>query len=404
MALTSTGYDPNVSQDIINAINQIFINVFGADVNLNTASVNGQFINQLGQLAQQNQNFMTLLTSSLYNPDLATGLWLDALCSFNGILRNAGTYSTVTCTCYGSAGTVIPAGTLIQNTNGDVFSNTASVTIGSGGTITAFFQAVRDGIIPVTANTVNNIITQIYGWDSVNNLSDGTVGTNIQSDNSLRASRTALLSKYSSASIGALYSNLVQGLDLVNQYVYVTENNTSAPITIAGVTLVAYSIYVSIVTTSTHYPQVAQIIYNKKCPGINQNGSITQTYTDTASGTIFTAQFDVPTPTALQVNITYPIATPPTLVYPTDFVSQIQTAIVNNFNGVDPNANTLTVGIYENINVSRFVPSLLVINLGGTYTSLTIQLKTGGTPAPNIQLPANELATLSLSDVIVSFA
>ena len=125
--------------------------------------LHGQFINQLAQLAQQNQNFMVLLTASLYNPNVASGVWLDALCAFNGIIRNPATYSLVTCVCYGSATTVIPAGTLIQNNNNNVFYSTTDATIGNDGTVDVIFEAVESGAIPVDAGTVNNIITQVYG-------------------------------------------------------------------------------------------------------------------------------------------------------------------------------------------------------------------------------------------------
>lgn len=403
MAFTPSGYVPQTLDEIIADINQIFINVFGANVNLNPASVNGQFINQLAQLAQQNQNFMVILTASLYNPNVASGIWLGALCAFNGIVINPATHSLVTCICYGSATTVIPSGTLIQNTNNNAFYSTTDATIGSDGTVSVIFEALDSGAIPVDAGTVNNIITQFYGWDSVNNPSEGTIGQTLQSDNSLRNSRTALLSKYASASIGSLYSNLVQGLDLPTQYVFVKDNNTASTIIVAGVPLVANSIYVSLVATPFQYDTIAQIIYNKKCPGVNQNGNITHDYTDVVSGTVFTAQFDVPTPTPLQVNITYPIGT-----YPADFVFKIKTAIVNNFNGNDltnaPQAQA--VGINEIINVSRFSPSLLAVYppQGGNYNSITIELATGGTPSPSILLPANEIGTLIISNVIVSFA
>jgi hypothetical protein len=400
MAFTPTGYEPQTLDQIIQDLNQIFIDVFGANVNLNIASDNGQLIQQLAYIAQNNQNFMVLLTASLYNPDITSGLWLDALCALNGIVRNPATFSKVTCVCTGSVGVVIPVNTLIQNTNGDVFSNLTTVTIGSGGTVNAEFQAVQSGVVGVVANTVNNIINQVYGWDSVNNPSDGITGTVVQSDNSLRLNRTSLLSKYGSASIGSLESNLVQGLNLLTQYVFVAENSSSVDIVVGGVTLVPYSIYVSIVATEEQYQQIAEIIYNKKCPGINQNGAIEETYTDVESGTVFVAKFEVPAPTSLQVNITYPIGE-----YVANFETLVKTAIVNNFNGNDKtNAPEFSpVGIFENINVSRFVPSLLAIKQGGNYQELTIELKTGGTAAPSIILPADEIATLVANDVIVSF-
>jgi len=399
MPFNDNGYQAETLDEIITDINNIFINVFGDKVNLNVSSPNGQFINQLAQMAQQNQNFMVTLTSGLYNPDIATTAWLDSLCALCGIQRLQATFSSVTCTCYGSSGVVIPTGTIIQSTNGDNFSLLNQITIGSGGTIDGTFIAINSGPIPVTVGSVNKIINQVYGWDSVNNQEDGIIGNSLQTDASLRASRTALLNNYGSASIGSIYSNLVQGLSLPNNYVLVFENNSATPISKAGITMVAHSIAVIVVTTTDKYPTVAQIIFNKKCPGVNQNGNTTYTYTDHISGSEFVAEFIIPIPTALQVNISYPIGT-----YPSDFTANIQQAIVNNFNGEDISLpNLSSVGLYELINVSRFTPSLLNVPSGSNYQDLTIELKVSGTPAPSIQLDAYLIPTLAIDDVIVSF-
>ena len=391
------GYVELTLQEIIDEINALFIEVFGLRFNTNPASPNGQFINQLAQVAQQNQNFMVMLTASLYNPAVAQGVWLEALAALSNITRSPALPSTVTCTCTGSDGTVIPAGVLIANTNGDVFVNQTTVTISSG-TASATFFSQQTGPIPVVANTVNSIINKVYGWDTVNNPSDGVTGSLQQSDNSLRAVRRDLLSSYGSASIGALYSGLVKLVGEVNEgNVFVTQNNTNASITVGGVSIVAYSIYVVILGSTS--PLIAQTIYNKKCPGINQNGSTTYDYTDPESGTVFTAKWDVPTQIPLQVNISITNMSS----YPPDFNVQIQNAIVNNFNGDDPNVpNALPVGIGDIINVSRFFPSLLLI---GAYDiqSITIQKVTMGTPAVDIQLPVNQIGTLTQADVIVSF-
>ena len=396
MPFTPSGYEPETLEQIIDDINAIFINVFGESFNGNSSSPTGQFIYQLALIAQQNDNFMVELTASLYNPNVNSSVWLDAICALSGIVRSAATYSTVTCICSGSNGTVIPAGVLISSTNGDIFINSATVTI-SGGTASAIFTAQQSGAIPVLANTLTNIVNQVYGWDSVTNPTNGITGSSSQSDNSLRAVRNKLLYTQGSASVDALYANLVKLIGTSNsQYVWVNENNTSAPITINGVTLIANSIYV-IIYTGVSPASIAETIFNKKPPGIGQNGTLQYTYIS-PNGTSFDAYWTVPALTPLQVDISVTNYS----YYPPDIIVKIQDAIVNNFNGVDINVPTaLPVGINETVNVSRFISSLLAINVWDIQ-DLTIQTVVSGTPAPSILLPADQLPTLTQANVNVT--
>lgn len=391
MPFTPNGYVPLTLQEIIDEINDLFINVFGLDWNTNASSPNGQFVNQLANIAIQNQNFMVLLTGSLYNPDVAPSIWLDSLCAFNGIKREAATYSTVTCTCTGSDGTLIPLGTQIANTTGDIFASTANGTISSG-IATIVFKAVETGSVPVLAGTVNNIINKVYGWDTVNNTADGIIGQSIESDNDLRDDRTSLLSFYGSASIGSIYALIKDGVAGVAD-VYVTENNTGAPITIQGVTLVANSIYIAVIGGAD--VDIAKAIYTKKCPGVNMNGNTTTNYLDPNLNYTFTAKYQRPISIPLQINVS--IKSSPSLSG--DIINQVKTSIVNNFNG---DSLFPAVKIGQIINVSRFVPDLIAIG-AGDIRNLTIQQVTGG-PAPSneIQLDVDKIATLISANVIVT--
>lgn len=391
MPFTPTGYQALTLSEVIAEINAIFVDVFGANVNLDPASPNGQFINNLANVAINNQNFMVLLTSSLYNPDIAASVWLDAICALSGIDRIAASNSYATCVCTGSAGTVIPIDTQISNSNGDIFVNGTSGTIGSSGTIEIIFIAQQTGAVNVDAGTVNNIINKIYGWDSVNNPTNGTVGGTKQNDNSLRSSRSSLLASYGSASLDAIYAKLVATPNVTD--VFVAENDTASPVTVSGVTLTAHSIYMAIIGgTDT---DVATSIYQKKCPGVNMVGNTTATISTGFGGT-YTARFQRPVQVPLQVNISLQnsVTLPST--------ATIQQTIVNNFNGEDTNISAIQpVKIGQTINVSRFVPSLILIG-AENILSMTIQTVTSGTPAAQITLPASEIGTLLTSNVIVT--
>ena len=393
MSFTPSGYVAESYDEIIADINAIYVSVFGATVNLNPASPNGQAINKFANMAIQNQNFMLLLTNAIYNPDIASSVWLDALCAPLGIKRLASSQSYVNCLCLGSAGTVIPAGTQISSTNGDIFTNLAGGTIDQTGQTTIIFTAVQTGPIAVLANTLTNIVNSIYGWDSVNNPSNGTIGGSTESDNELRATRSSLLNFYGSASLGAIYSAVIN-VDGVTD-VYPAENDTGAPIVIDGVTLIANSIYVAAIGGVDI--DIATAIATKKVPGIPQNGNTPVQIINKWGGTN-TVTFQRPTPVPLQVNVSIVNSS----TYPPDFVTQIQNSIVNNFNGTDLLIPALAVKIAQVINCSRFYPSLIAVGAWNVSSPLTIQLATGGTPKESIQLPANQIGTLTQSNVKVT--
>jgi|GEM_PF-5394871 uncharacterized phage protein gp47/JayE len=393
MPFTPTGYQPQTLAEIIDDINQIFIDVFGDTWNTNASSPNGQFVSQLANIAIQNQNFMVLLTSGLYNPDVATSVWLYSICALLGITPTPATYSTVTCTCSGSAGTLIIAGTQIANSNGDVFASVADGTITLSGTVSIVFQAVNTGPVSVLAGTVNNIINKVYGWDTVTNPLDGVLGQAMESDNDLRLQRSDLLSLQGSASIGSVYAYIVDNVLGVTD-VFATENNTGASIVVQGVTLIPYSIYIAVIGGLD--TDIAQAIYNKKCPGVSMNGNTTTPYYDPTVAYTFEATYQRPVAVPLQVNIS--IKNSPLL--PGDIITQVKNSIYNNFNGLSPLFPVVKIG--QIINVSRFVPGLIAIGAGDIRT-LTIQQVTGGPPAgPEIQLTVDSIATLITANIMVN--
>jgi hypothetical protein len=134
------------------------------------------------------------------NPNIAGGIFLDAIMALTGTARNAQTPTTVTnCTITGVAGTVLPVGAQAQTAAGDVFQLTTQTTIPSGGTITGTFQSMAYGPIPCADGALNEIVSSILGWETITNNQEGspasatTLGTTTQSDQAARAFRNNTL-------------------------------------------------------------------------------------------------------------------------------------------------------------------------------------------------------------------
>lgn len=392
MTWTQAGYQALTAQQVIDEINALFIQQFGTDWNTNPASPNGQFVNGLATQKILNQNALLFLFQ-LYNPSTSQGLWLDAICSLSGIKRKSATNSTAICTCYGSAGTIIPANSQIKSTSGDLFNSVSTATIDSSGSVQIEFIAQQTGEVLVDVNTLTIIVSTIYGWDNVTNLTAGIVGNSQQSDFDLAKTRSSILSKQGSASLSAIQAGLIEVSDVTS--VFALENNTTSPITQNGITLQPTQIYIAVLGgTDT---AVATAIYNKKSTGIQTIGNTTVPVV-TQWGTSNNITFQRPTQTPLKVNISIVNSTnlPPTII------QDVKNAVVNNFYGQDTSTPQWTsVKIAETINVTRFYQSVANVGAWNLFSPITIQLATNGTPAESITLTADKIATLITDNVLV---
>ena len=115
---------------------------------------------------------------------------------------------------------------------------------------------------------------------------------------------------------------------------YATENNSSSPATIGGVTLVAKSIYVAAVGGADQ--DVGNAIWSKKAPGCDYNGNTTVTVVDSSSGyspplPSYQVTFERPSSLA----ILFAVSLSSNLQVPSNAVALVQAAIIAAFAGSD---------------------------------------------------------------------
>lgn len=385
------GFTPNSAAQELADIQQVFINTFGAGVNLTPTSINGVFIQELTNMGLQVEAAKTNLYSYVYDPDVAAGVYLDGLGAWLSIDRKAAVQSVVICQVTGLSGTVIPANSQILNTNGDVFYNPNAITITSG-TGSGEFRSLVAAPIPCTAGTLNRIVQQLAGWDTVNNATDGITGTNAQTDYSYRNTIKYAKGLNSSGTLNAVNSALLDTDDVID--FFLVENYTNSPISSNGVTISPHSIYLSVYGGTQQ--EIASILYTKRSAGCGMDGNTTYAYTDpdfywVTENMIWQTAIETP----VQLNITIVDSTD----YPADIVIQIQNACVATFNngtGTTPPAR-MGVPIYA----STFYTSLNSLGVVA-ITNLTIQTVTAGTPALVLDLPITQAPTLIAANVLVT--
>ena len=215
--------------------------VFGADINLHTqtpqnqiAGINAQIWAEVGEQVRR---------ASIYGASInhAPGKFLDAFGSLFGIKRRIATRTRVECVLTGVDGTVVPVGSIVQNTQGDQFRSESNVRI-ENGQASVTFVAIDPGAIPAEAGEVNVIVTVTDPrWRTVTNPMAGIVGLNEESDTEYRANLKRLTGLASRSTISAIHSAIMQANA---DKIVVLENSTDATATRQGVSLPARSLLV----------------------------------------------------------------------------------------------------------------------------------------------------------------
>lgn len=242
--IVGTGVIVPDTEVIQSQIQQEYINAFGSDLVITPNSPQGILMaTELLARSAVADNNATL--ANQINPNEAGGVFLDSLLSLLGSSRTSASPSTVLCTLAGIAGTVIPAGAQISDGSNDIYQLVVTTTIPSEGSISnVLFQSVENGPIPGLANSLTTIVSNILGWESVNNPSTAILGSLTQSDIGARAFRLNTLASqgmgFAQAIISAV-TGLTSGVSLTFQ-----ENYTSTTQVIKEVTMVPHSMYACI--------------------------------------------------------------------------------------------------------------------------------------------------------------
>ena len=383
-------YVNKTAEQIIQEIQQVFVNVFG-NPSLSPSGIIGQLVEQLAQIGIDVENTRALLQSNIYDPAFASGKYLDGLCAFHQITRLPATPSQVYCKVTGSPGTFIPRGSIILNALGNRFIADMQGTINQGGFTGILFISEDNGPIPCDANTVNRILTKITGWDSVTNLTNGTLGSNEETDTALRKRRQISLSLNASGTLKSIISALENNQNIRDYNI--RENVTNADVIIDSITILPKSIYLCVDTDTQYYSQIAQILYEKKSGGCGMVGSITQTYTDSLyPWETFTAKFDVANIIQTYISITVINDN-----FTAETIPNIKQAIYNNFYGLD---GSEPVQMGEPFYAGRFYAPVVKL---GIYQITALTIGTSQSPTgTSIATLVNEVARLSLDNIVVT--
>jgi Baseplate J-like protein len=363
----STGTIIPDTSDILSEVQTTYQDVFGTDIVLDPSSPQGVLITAeaLAEAAVANNNAQL---ANQINPNIAGGVFLDAIMALTGIQRTAQTQTLVTnVTVAGVAGTIIPAGSQAQTAAGDIFVSAAQVTLPGGGSTQVNFYSQAFGPIPCASNALNQVVSSVLGWETVTNnpasspASATTLGVATQSDQAARALRQNTLA-FQGVSLAAAITSALYNVSGVTSLTF-QENVSATTQTINGISMVSHSIYACVAGgTDT---DVAAALLENKSSGCAWNGSTSVSVIEPASGQTYTVLFDRPTQVGILVKITTPNGN----------ATNVIQAVLDYANGlvqsVDQNGvSSLLPGFVVGASVSPFeIAAAIAIENPGIYIS-----------------------------------
>ena len=337
------------------------------------------------------------------NPNVAGGVFLDAILALTGSYRTPATPSTVTATLTGVAGTIIPQGTQIADSvYMNVFQTTVAVTL-VGGSATVVMTSLVDGPIVAGAGTLTVLQPGFpLGLETSTNVDAAVLGTVTQSDEQARYLRRETLFAQGASTAGAIIS-AVQLVENVTSLFFI-ENVAPTTQTIDGVVMVGHSIYLCVnggldldVATAIQSKKSAGAAYNNGATGGGANGiPISQPVTVPYSGQVIDVLFDRPGIVQIGVEISVIVFQPVQ-----DPVTTVQTAILNYANGLLSGLSGLVVGA----NVSPWeIGGAVTTQYPGIYVqSLQIKKIIGGSYAyTEIVIYPWQIAVIQQSAIVVT--
>lgn len=243
------------------------------------------------------------------NPDQATGRSLDLICAITGTIRLAATSTVVTAQPTLAAGTYL-AGTLVASVAGAPqyrFQNVADVVVAAPSSPNVSFVCQSTGPIPCTAGTLTVIASPVAGWSAITNATDGTPGSDVETDSALRVRREQELTAQGSTTVNSIRSDILRlaqtnatkviSCNILENVTDATDGNGLPPHSIECI------VYGPASPSGADNTAVATQIFESKAAGCATYGGTSANVTD-SQGYVHAINFTRPTPKNMYVTVT----------------------------------------------------------------------------------------------------
>jgi len=378
--------------DILAGVQADINAAFGGGVNPGLTTPQGQLAQTETAIIGDKNNQIAYIANQV-NPAFASGIWQDAIGYIYFMTRIQAAGTVVNATCVGAVGTVIPAGSIAQDSSGYLYASTAAATIPSSGSVTVQFQNQTTGAIACPIGSLNKIYTAVAGWNTVSNPTAGALGNAVESRAAFELRRQASVAVNAVNSIQSIQAAVLAVPNVLQAVVVDNSTNSTVNYGSTSYPLAAHSICVSVAGGSSS--AIATAIWNKKPPGCGYNGNTTVTVYDTSYATPIPYTVTYLTPTSTPAYFTVNIQNNPLL--PSNIIQLVQNAVLASFNGQDGgtavtiNSTTYSGRYYANINAISSAVNVIEVYLGLSASPSTLSIAFG----------IDQLPTLSASNIAV---
>lgn len=391
---TQAGLIVPAESDVLAGVQSDMNAAFGGGLNSALETPQGQLASSQTAVIGDKNNEFVYFTNQI-DPQYADGRFQDAIGRIYFLTRKPATSTAVTVTLTGLAGTVVPAGTLAQDTSGNTYICTGDATIASTGTVTAEFQNIDTGPIPCAAGTLTTVYQAIPGWDAITNDADGIMGSVVESRADFEYRRKNSVALNATGTPESIYATVYDLENVLDVYVI---DNPKGIVVNKGVTnypMLPHSVYVAVVGGLD--ADIAAAIWSKKDLGCDYNGNTSVTVKD-ESGYNFpqpTYEVTFERPVSLPIKFAVNIVNDPTL--PSNIVDLVKASIIARFNGAD-GTNRERIG--SSIFASRYYAPVSAVATNVAVVSILI-----GTSTPTltkVDVGIDQSPTLTASNIAVN--
>ena len=385
-----------------------FLKIFGAEIDLSASTPQGRLIESK---TAERTAFLEINAENANqtNPNLATGVFLDAIGSRFDVARVGVSSTRVYATVTGTSGAVILADSVAKTDAGDLFYAENDITIPASGSVEGYFLSSVEGAIACASNTLTTIVSGTSGWTSINNPVAAIIGTDKESD----VTYWARIKGSRASSFGFLESiksevNAIE--NVVSSFVY--DNGTTSAVWYppgsvvgdGGVLIPAHSILVLV--DGGDDDEIAQVVFGIKDGGCgytvidDANGTTDQStvvnVVDGAYSVEYPVTFNRPFDIDIDIDITVRMGT-----YSGDDLEQAVKDAISKYAlgevaGVDGLIIAADASPFEiAAAVSQELPSIFV-------SDCKLALTGGTTTAATIEIKASQIARVDQGDITVT--
>jgi len=382
----------DIRADMVTALSQVEDPITGEKLIIDLSDENDPLVQIIDALSDSlSVNWEQLQTAyNQFDPLKATGAALSGLVQINGILRKAGTYSTVGLTLTGAPGLVVAAGKQVSDMNDTNIWFLPSFTFDGGGSAVVIASCSVKGPVSALAGTLVKIVTPTSGWTAVTNSADATPGTSEETDTALRTRQQYSTSTAGFRQIDSIVSGLLNLADVL--FVTVLENNTLITDAngIPGKSIAA-------VVLGGDDTAIAEELFSKTPIGIRYLGTTDVVVTD-SQGLEYQISFNRPVAVPITIDVTVTVID--TALWPVDGADLIKQAILSYAQfgvattGFAPGDDIIRTRLYTPVNTVQ----------GHQVDALQISRDGGPVLNQNITIDWNEIASFDSSFITVTVA